>query len=292
MKINRNLDIFLQIACCPKCNGKLMKIENGLQCHCCAKTFFYNSDDTLLCYPRTQAEKNADKYEDEQFVRKYAGVFAYGDKVLARGQMESLHRTVSELILSSSINRHPRYILDVGCGVGRATFNCASCLHETLTIGIDLSEQMLKMAKKFLVRKQVVELDLTHCGFGRRKIKGFGLDNVFLIQGHAELLPFAESTFDLVINVNLLDRVTEPSSTLKSVVSVLKPGGKFIFTSPLNWMNPQHWDKYSNKESIKELFESNGLLIDELFDGLIYREAQDARSYSDWTTMVISATKK
>jgi ubiquinone/menaquinone biosynthesis C-methylase UbiE len=129
-------------------------------------------------------------------------------------------------------------------------------------------------------------------GFGRKKITGFGLENVFFIQGNANLLPFAESTFDLVINVNLLDRVPEPSSTLASIVSVLKSGGKFIFTSPLNWGNPEHWDKYSDKKAMQELFESHGLLIDELFDGLIYREAQDTRSYSDWTTMVVSATKK
>ncbi len=289
---NNNLYIFSQIACCPKCNGKLMKIENGFQCHCCAKTFFYNSDNILLCEPRSLEEKHTDKYEDEKFVNKYAGIFAYGDKVLARGQMESLHRTVSELILSHSIKRHPRYILDVGCGVGRATFNCASHLPDTLTVGIDLSEQMLKMAKNILFEKQLVELDLSHYGFGRKQIKGFGLENIFLLQGNADSLPFCESTFDIVVNVNLLDRVVEPSFTLKSIVSVLKSGGKFIFTDPLNWGNPEHWDKYPDKKAMQELFESHGLLIDELFDGLIYREAIDARSYSGWNTLVISATKK
>jgi ubiquinone/menaquinone biosynthesis C-methylase UbiE len=292
MKMDKNLDRFLQIACCRKCNGKLVKIKNGLQCHSCAETFFYNSDNILLCYPRTQAEKSTDKYEDEKFVDKYAGIFAYGDKVLARGEMESLHRTVSELILSHSIKRHPRYILDVGCGVGRTTFNCANYLPDTLTVGIDLSEKMLKMAKNILMEKQIVELDLTHYGFGRKQIKGFGLENIFLLQGNADSLPFGELIFDIVVNVNLLDRVVEPSFTLKSIISVLKPGGKLIFTSPLNWMNSQDWDKYSNKENIQELFESHGLLIDELFDGLIYREAADARSYSDWNTLVISATKK
>ncbi len=42
----------------------------------------------------------------------------------------------------------------------------------------------------------------------------------------------------------------------------------------------------------KQIVKYKKFYLDEPFDELIYREAQNTRSYSDWTTMVISATVK
>ncbi|MDM8558423.1 class I SAM-dependent methyltransferase [Candidatus Parabeggiatoa sp. HSG14] len=287
------LNNFLKLAKCPKCKGKLIEKADGVKCQLCNDIYFYNSDGILLFYPRKKDEKITDKYEEPNFVEWYTGILAFGNEVLGKGQMESLHRTVSQLVLSTAIKKPPTFILDIGCGVGRATSDCATYLGDSFVVGLDLSERKLSMAKKIVQGKENIRLALAHFGFHGTKIKGHGLDNTFLLQANAEFLPFSDSIFDLVINVNLIDRVINPENTLKNMVSVLKSGGKFIFTSPLNWSNSNLWDKYPCIEDIQKLFENNGLIIDEIFDGLFYREIQDARgSYSDWNTTVVSAIKK
>lgn len=83
----------------------------------------------------------------------------------------------------------------------------------------------------------------------------------------------------------------DPEAALKSMVSVLKEGGTFIFTSPLNWNTSNFWNRYPNKETLQLLLESYGIEIEELLDGLIYREAIDKRSYSDMNTIVVRGKK-
>lgn len=282
----------LDIIKCPNCQNSLIESSQGFKCSFCSDEYLLNQNNIPIFFPRSTKEKDRDKYENESFVERYTGLFSFGYKILGRGEMESLHRTVSELILSSSVDKASLKILDVGCGVGRASSDCAKNLSNSFIFSVDISEQMLKMAQKIICSQDIIFLNLQNLGFGRKSLNGYGLDNVSLIQANAESLPFAESVFDIVVNVNLLDRVQNPEKALENMLSVLKPGGKFIFTSPLNWNNPDSWDKYNDKESIQKLFESYGLEIEEIFDGLMYREAQDCRvSYSDWKTLVIRANK-
>ena len=72
----------------------------------------------------------------------------------------------------------------------------------------------------------------------------------------------------------------------------LKKDGFFVFTNPLDWTKPHLWDKYPDAQSILDMFTAIGFVIEEWFDGLYYREILDARrSYEDWRTLVIMATK-
>jgi ubiquinone/menaquinone biosynthesis C-methylase UbiE/uncharacterized protein YbaR (Trm112 family) len=283
---------FLEIARCPDCKDKLAIIESEIVCQSCSKVYQCNSDGIPIFAHVEELKHGDDIYANHGFVEKYAGVYAFGYQVLGRGHMESLHRTVSELILSSAVTEQPDFVLDVGCGVGRATYNCASSFRDAFVVGVDRSEQMLAMAHKIVKGEDDISLDLRVWGFGKNRLRGFGLTNAFLVQGNADCLPFANEVFDMVINVNLFDRVANPTLTLMSMMSVLKPGGQFIFTSPLNWGTPELWSSYPDEKTVLELFERSGLEIDIVFDGLIYREAHDIRSYSDWNTLIVRASKK
>ena len=283
---------FIQIARCPNCGSNLSEILNGLDCQSCKATFFKNEDDIFLFSPLTTAEKKLDKYEKIEYVDKYTGLWAFGYKVFGFGQIESLHRTVNQLVLSSATTNEPINILDVGCGVGRSTSDCAKCLPNSFVLGVDLSETKLKRAKKIIFGIDEIPLNLCCSGFGKKVLKGLGLQNAFLIQASAEQLPLASDTFDIVINVNLIDRVKNPEQAIKNMISVLKPGGSFIFTNPLNWQSAEFWNMFPTKEKLETLFMNNGLVIEESFDGLIYREIHDARgSYEDWNMLIISAFK-
>jgi len=287
-----NIKRFLKVSMCPNCNSELLFIKNTFTCNNCNTKFSFNIDDIPIFFNRSDSVKYEDKYEDKIFVDRYAGLLAYGYINYKRGQMESLHRTVSEFILSTRITNNLESVLDVGCGPGRALHTCGKHLQDSFILGIDLSETMLRIAKKILLSNKKITFDLTSQGFSNSELLGFNYNNIFLIQGNAEELPLKENSFDMVISVNLIDRTVNPLLCIKSICSVLKPGGFLIFSSPLNWQNKEHWDIYPDKYSVCKLFKNCGLQIEEFFDGLIYREALDYRgSYSDFNTVLIKAIK-
>ncbi|WP_263641686.1 class I SAM-dependent methyltransferase [Neisseria zalophi] len=69
-------------------------------------------------------------------------------------------------------------VLDLGCGAGHVSFNVAPWAHKV--IAYDLSKDMLNLVAK--------------------TAKERGLDNIEIEQGIAELLPFADDSFDMVIS--------------------------------------------------------------------------------------------
>src|SRR5579859_6740695 len=58
-----------------------------------------------------------------------------------------------------------------------------------------------------------------------------------VVRGVGERLPFAGSSFDLIVCVWVLEHLEEPQATLREVRRVLRPGGHFVFLTP-NLSNP------------------------------------------------------
>lgn len=96
-------------------------------------------------------------------------------------------------------------ILDIGCGHG----DFLRTVYERTphTYGLDPDSQAL--ACNTVVRHKVV--------------------------GRAEALPFADSTFDLVVCSWVLEHLEQPGAAFREIARVLKPGGRFIFLTPNAW---------------------------------------------------------
>jgi demethylmenaquinone methyltransferase/2-methoxy-6-polyprenyl-1,4-benzoquinol methylase len=61
---------------------------------------------------------------------------------------------------------------------------------------------------------------------------------VFIAQGNATRLPFRDGVFDAVVNTYLVDRINTshgPTRAITEMARVLKPGGVFILSDPLNF---------------------------------------------------------
>lgn len=97
----------------------------------------------------------------------------------------------------------PLRILDAGCGTGAMALLFAGMGHQVT--GIDLSREMLTKA-----RKKADEKSLT----------------LELQAGDAEYLPFADRSFDVVVNRHLLWTLPHPETALNEWHRVLKPGGR------------------------------------------------------------------
>lgn len=99
-----------------------------------------------------------------------------------------------------------QYCLDVCCGTGDWTIALARDTgHEGHVVGLDFSDNMLKVAKT--------------------KLDAAQLDNVTLVNGDAMNIPYDDNSFDRVTIGFGLRNVPDYLTVLKEMYRVLKPGG-------------------------------------------------------------------
>lgn len=101
-----------------------------------------------------------------------------------------------------------RRILDAGCGTGLSTAALVSVFPSAEVVGIDLSPEMLKKARKSLPGSVFLERD---CG---KPFDGLG-------------------TFDLVFSNALMQWLPDPKAFLRNSYDALLEGGKFAAQIPL-----------------------------------------------------------
>jgi SAM-dependent methyltransferase len=127
--------------------------------------------------------------------------------------------------------------IDVGCSVGRTTFELAQHSND-LVLGVDLNFAMLRLASQILQTGQV--------SYSRRRIgivydrqefpySPSRADHVDFWACDALAFPFKPQTFSFGIALNLLDCVSSPVDLLKSIGCVLSPHGKLVLTTPFDW---------------------------------------------------------
>jgi putative 4-mercaptohistidine N1-methyltranferase len=182
-------------------------------------------------------------YESERLVREYL-LFHYGgaDEVLPykfgpRDALDFAVRSVRELVNSSTLDRGSR-ALDVGCAVGRSTFELAGHCGEV--IGIDYSRAFIEAAEAVRAKG---ELAYEHTIEGRRTASATarrpdGTDpaRVTFRVGDAMALPADLGAFDVVHAANLLCRLPDPRVFLDRAASLVKPGGQLLLTTPFTWL--------------------------------------------------------
>ncbi len=167
-------------------------------------------------------------------------------------------------------------ILEIGCGVGRWIATLAKHYPKSTCWGIDYSYQMLKCANGFWVEGQENSVDLTDKGLDQQSQKGEELNNLKFGLAKAEKLPFEENSQHLVVNSFLLDRLDDPIKGLEEMYRVLKPAGKLIVISPLNFKKAAHWKMYYPASQFSTILEEIGfeildwkeeVIVDEPLDG-------------------------
>ena len=98
-------------------------------------------------------------------------------------------------------------LLDLCTGTGDVAIEFASACPELEIVGLDLSEEMLHVA-----REKLAHLSLDH--------------RVQLVQGNALELPFAENSFEIVTIAFGLRNLPDRTRGLKEIYRVLSPGGR------------------------------------------------------------------
>ena len=181
-------------------------------------------------------------YESPSFLSQYL-LFHYGTKAeiappkgLGHG-LDYMVRVVREIVGPARLPRGAR-ALDVGCAVGRATFELARLGADAR--GIDLSHNFIKAASTIARRGQVVYAAVEDGEVTTRRVAkapaGVDRSLVSFEAGDAMNLRADLGTFDVVLCANLLDRLPDPARFLRRTKQLVKPGGMLVLSSPHSWI--------------------------------------------------------
>jgi putative 4-mercaptohistidine N1-methyltranferase len=146
-------------------------------------------------------------------------------------------RCVSEPLGHIALHERRR-ALDLGCAVGRSSFELSRHFDEV--VAIDFSERFITAARQIgaegsmTIRAQREGLLIDEI---RLELPaGSGAGRVRFEQGDACALRSDLGTFDLVLMANLIDRLPDPLRCLAGLPGLIPSGGWLIITSPYTWL--------------------------------------------------------
>ncbi len=189
-------------------------------------------------------------YEDETVLSEYL-LFHYGEPEEIMpwdfGPKDSMH--FPERVAHIHQSHYPTSIasshgtlraLDIGCAVGRTTFELSRWFDDV--VGIDYSHAFIKKANQlknegrleYSYRIQGDQFQSTSCSTP----PGARPEKITFSQGDAMDLPEKElGQFDLILASNLICRLPDPAKFLRNIPHLLKPGGVFVISTPFTYMD-------------------------------------------------------
>ncbi|MCL4179767.1 MAG: putative 4-mercaptohistidine N1-methyltransferase [Verrucomicrobia bacterium] len=184
-----------------------------------------------------------DYYETDRALSEYL-LFHYGSapQVLPwsfgpAGALDYPVRCVSECLEFARLPGNARG-LDLGCAVGRSTFELAR--HCSRVIGIDYSHRFIEVARRLQI-DGAFPFALVEEGQLRTPATAvvpadIDRSRVTFEQGDAQALQKDLGQFDVVLLANLLDRLREPHRCLVTLPDLVAGGGQLIITTPCTWL--------------------------------------------------------
>lgn len=182
-------------------------------------------------------------YESEKLLSEYL-VLHYGgeEEVLGGlpGPREAVNfpaRCVGELLDAGRLGAGASAI-DVGCAVGRSSFELAR--HCDAVLGIDFSHHFIEAAQRLQQSGRIesarpVEGRITE-SFTATVPSGIERSRVTFGWGDAMSISTSEQARDVVLAANLICRLPEPMKFLSRLPSLVKPGGQLLLTTPFTWL--------------------------------------------------------
>ena len=141
-----------------------------------------------------------------------------------------IHRLWKHMTIEMSGVRKGHKVLDIAGGTGDLAAKFSKIVgSEGSVVLADINESMLKVGRDRLTDRGIIE-------------------NVTFSQADAQYLPFPDDTFDVITIAFGLRNVTDKDMALRSMLRVLKPGGKLLileFSKPTSSLLSKIYDTYS-----------------------------------------------
>ncbi|MDD3055499.1 MAG: 5-histidylcysteine sulfoxide synthase [Aliarcobacter sp.] len=192
---------------------------------------------------RTKLNDNV--YETDELIAQYCD-FHYGSENFG---VKNFCLNSVELLKPYLKDTNKKKALDLGCSVGRSTFEIAKIFDEVT--GIDFSTNFINVGVKLKIYDSLIykvkkegeifeEKTVSLKELGLEKVK----DKVTFMQGDACNLKDIYTGFDLIFCSNLIDRLYYPQKFLDDIPSRVNKDGLLVLLSPYTWL-----EDYTPKEN-------------------------------------------
>lgn len=175
-----------------------------------------------------------DTYESDPVIMQYMD-FHYGPDYFG---VANFTKKLAEICLQLNGKRHRA--LDIGCALGRASFELGKAYSEVL--GIDFSARFIQIASELKktgrARYQIPtegdlqeyrQIDLSDA------VELNDSNHIHFYQGDACNLSKKYGKFDLILAANLIDWLDHPEKFLTNIGDFLNPEGYLVLASPYTW---------------------------------------------------------
>ena len=226
---------------------------------------------------------NINPYETDELVAQYME-FHYGNSYFdVKNYPEKCARLCLQLMEKESKQKTERKALDLGCAVGRTSFELAREFDEV--IGVDLSARFIECANQ-LKEKGSLPYNITDEGelstLHTAQLSDHQLqqikDKVSFYQEDACNLGAHHQNYELIFAGNLLDRLQNPEQFLSSIHHYLSMDGILVMSSPYtllaeytpreNWIGGYSVDEKNITvlEGIKKVLDAHFIMINKPLD--------------------------
>ncbi|HEV2393635.1 MAG TPA: methyltransferase domain-containing protein [Verrucomicrobiae bacterium] len=183
-------------------------------------------------------------YESNRYLSEYL-LFHYGTAPQLRAfgclapEMLRFHKRIRTECLLPIRRKGHIAALDLGCGVGRFTFELGRLADQA--VGIDFSGRFIRAARRMASERQI-QIRLQETGKQFRSLRltlpaGLRKSSVEFRAGDAmDLSRYAAGPFQIVACINLLCRLPHPARFLAQLERVVAPGGQLVIASPFSWL--------------------------------------------------------
>ena len=175
-------------------------------------------------------------YTTDTIISQYCH-FSWGENAL---NVKNYPLECASLALGYMKDKPRRKAFDIGCAIGRSTFELARGFDEV--IGVDFSTRFIQEAQKMKdhgTLRYVMPTEGELEAFYEVKLNDFDLEKeaskVSFWQADACNLKPIYRDFDLIFAGNLIDRLYDPEKFLDSLAERLNDKGLLILTSPYTW---------------------------------------------------------
>ena len=128
-------------------------------------------------------------------------------------RIEAINGPFGAVMLDAARLQPAERVLDVGCGCGITTIDAArNGTHGGSAVGIDIARPLIDVA--------------------RRRAAAAGVDNVEFVEGDAQVHPFPEADFDVVISRFGIMFFADPEAAFANLARATRPGGRLVVVCP------------------------------------------------------------
>lgn len=239
-------------------------------------------------------------YESDKLLAEYL-LFHYGtaeeilppDRKWPHGMKEALDFTLRTV--AHFTPGHVKRGLDLGCAVGRSTFEMARHCDEVT--GIDFSHAFIRAAETLrrgeTIAYQRVDEASLRTPLTARMPHGVRAECVRFLQGDAMHLPPELGAFDRLHAANLLCRLPQPQLLLERLPALVVPGGELVIATPCTWLEeftpPANWPSGSTIDWLKSSLAPDFQLLRTSDEPFLIRET--ARKFQ-WTFSQVSVWRR